>query len=80
MAEQYSTNTYRHIDIHILNTSLSICQLMNTWAASQSGKEYPTVKRQPLQQMVLGKLDSRKQKKETEPLPYDILKNKFKMD
>ena len=37
-------------------------------------------KTQSLQQMVLGKLDSDVQKKETGPLSYTIHKNKFKMD
>jgi len=38
-------------------------------------------KRQSIQQMVLGKLDSNMRKNETEPpLSYTIHKNKFKMD
>ena len=37
-------------------------------------------KRQPLHQMVLGKLDSNMQKNETGPLSYTIHKNKFQMD
>ena len=37
-------------------------------------------KRQSLQQMVLGKLDSHMQKNETGPFPYTIHKNKLKMD
>ena len=37
-------------------------------------------KRQSLQQMVLGKLDSDMQKNETGPLSYTIHKNKFKVD
>ena len=46
----------------------------------QSSKEYPMEKRQSLQQMVLGKLDSNMQKNETGPLSYAKHKNKFKMD
>ena len=45
----------------------------------QSRKEYPMEKRQSLQQMVMGELDSNMQKNETVPLPYTIYKNKFKM-
>ena len=37
-------------------------------------------KRQSLQQMVLGELDSNMQKNETGPLSYTIHKNKFNMD
>ena len=37
-------------------------------------------KRQSLQQIVLGKLDSDMQKNEPGPLSYTIYKNKFKMD
>ena len=37
-------------------------------------------KRQSLQQMVLGKLDSNMQEKETGPRFYTIHKNKLKMD
>ena len=37
-------------------------------------------KKQSFQQMVLGKLDSNMQKKETGPVFYTIHKNKFKMD
>ena len=37
-------------------------------------------KKESLQQMVLGKLDSHMQKNETEPFPYTIHKNRFKMD
>ena len=36
--------------------------------------------KQPLQQMVLGDLDSYVQKKETQSPTYAIHKNKFKMD
>ena len=36
--------------------------------------------KQPLQQMVLGDLDSYVQKNETRPLAYTIQKNKLKMD
>ena len=46
----------------------------------QSRKEYPLGKRQSLQQMVLGKLDSNMQNNEAEPLSYTIQKNKLKMD
>ena len=45
----------------------------------KAGKN-PVEKRQSLQQMVLGKLDSNKKKNETGPLSYIIHKNKFKMD
>ena len=37
-------------------------------------------KRQSLQQLVLGNLDSNMQKNETGPLSYTIHKNKLKMD
>jgi len=37
-------------------------------------------KRQLLQQMVLGKLDSHMQKNETGPCPYTTHKNRLKMD
>ena len=46
----------------------------------QSRKEYAMPKRQSLQQMVLGKLDSNMQKHETGPLSSIIHKNKFQMD
>ena len=56
----------------------------------QSRKEYPkkkqsrkhriSKKRQSLQQMVLGKLDSHMQKNETGPFSYTIHKDKLKMD
>ena len=46
----------------------------------QSRKEYPMEKRQPLQPMVLGKLDSHTQKNETGPFPYTTYKNRLKMD
>ena len=45
----------------------------------KAGK-YPMEKRQSLQQMVLGELDSNMQKDETRPLSYTIHKNKLKMD
>ena len=38
----------------------------------QSRKKYLVEKRQSLQQMLLGKLDSNMQKNETRPLPYTI--------
>ena len=40
----------------------------------------PMEKRQSLQQMVLGKLDSDTQKNEPGPVSYTIHKNKLKMD
>ena len=46
----------------------------------KAGKKYLMEKRQSLQQMVLGKLDSDMQRNEPEPLSYTIHKNKFKMD
>ena len=46
----------------------------------QGRKECPMEKRQALQQMVLGKLDSHMQKNETGPFPYIIHKNRLKMD
>ena len=46
----------------------------------QSRKEFPMEKRQSLQQMVLGKLDSHMQKNETGPFPYTIQKDKLKMN
>ena len=54
----------------------------NVWPTRlwQSRKEYPTEKRQSLQQVVLGKLDSDMQNNEPGPLSYTIHKNKLKMD
>ena len=46
----------------------------------QSKKEYPMEKRQFVQQMVLGKLDSHMQKNEAGPFSYTIHKNKPEMD
>ena len=46
----------------------------------QSSKKCPVEKRQSLQQMVLGKLDSHMQKNETEPSSYAKHKNTLKMD
>ena len=46
----------------------------------QSKKEYPVEKRQSLQPVVLGKLNSNMQKNETGPLSFTIYKNKLKMD
>ena len=46
---------------------------------SQSRKEYTMGKGQPLQQMILGKLDNYMQKNETGPLSYTTHNNKFKM-
>ena len=46
----------------------------------QKRPEYTMRKRQSLQQMVLGKLDSSKQKNETGPLFYTTHKNKLKID
>ena len=46
----------------------------------QSRKEYTMEKRQSLQQMVLGKLDSHMQKNETGPFPYTTHVNRLKMD
>jgi len=43
-------------------------------------QEYTLEKRQPLQQVVLAKLDSCVQKNEIRTLPNTIHKNKFKMD
>ena len=48
--------------------------------SQQSKKEDPMGKRQSLQQMVLGKLDSNMQTTETGALSYTIHKDKFKMD
>ena len=45
----------------------------------QSRKDYPMEKRQSLQQMVLGKLDSDMHKNETGPLSYTIHTKKLKM-
>ena len=54
----------------------------NVWPTnlSQSRKKHPMEKRQSLQQMVLGKLNSNMQKNETRPLSYTIHNNKLKMD
>ena len=46
----------------------------------QSRKECPMEKRQPLQQMVLGKLKSHMQKNEVGPFPYTIHENRLEMD
>ena len=46
----------------------------------QIRKEYPVEKRQSLQEMVLGKLDSHMQKNEAGPLSHTIHKDKLKMD
>ena len=46
----------------------------------QSRKECPMEKRQPLQQMVLGKLNSHMQKNEVGPFPYTIHENRLEMD
>ncbi|CAD7690657.1 unnamed protein product [Nyctereutes procyonoides] len=46
----------------------------------QNRKECPMEKRQSLQQMVLGKLDSHMQKNDTGPFPHTTHKNKLKMD
>ena len=43
-------------------------------------ERYPMEKRQSLQQLVLGKLDSHMQKNETGPFSYIIPKDKLKMD
>ena len=47
---------------------------------NKAGKKYPVEKRQSLQKMVLGKLDSYIQKNETGPFYYTIHKNKLKME
>ena len=46
----------------------------------QSRKEYPMEQRQSLQQMGLGKLESKMQKNETGPHSYTVHKNKFKLN
>ena len=46
----------------------------------QSRKECPIEKRQPLQQMMLGKLDSHMQKNEIGLFPYTTHENRLKMD
>ena len=46
----------------------------------QRRQEYTMEKSQPLQQVVLGKLDSHMEKKEIRTLPNTIHKNKLKMD
>ena len=46
----------------------------------QNRKEYLLEKRQSLQQMVLGKLDSHMQNNEIGPFPYATHKNRLKMD
>ena len=46
----------------------------------QSRKQQPVEKRQSLQQMVLGKLDSHMQKNEMGPFSYTIHKNRLKLD
>ena len=53
-----------------------------TWSINfqQSKKDYPMDKRQSLQQMVLGKLDSSMQKNETAQLSYTACKSILKMD
>jgi len=47
---------------------------------NKAGKNIQCKKRQSLQQMVLGKVDSNMQKNETGLLFYTIYKNKFKMN
>ena len=47
---------------------------------SQRRQEHKTEQKQPLQQIVLGDLDSYIQKKETRSPTYTIHKNKFKVD
>ena len=51
------------------------------WSTSlqQSRKECPMEKRQPLQQMMSGKLDSHMQKNEIGPFPYTTHENRLKM-
>ena len=43
-------------------------------------QEHEMRRRQSFQQIVLGKLDSYIKRNETEPLSYNIHKNKLKMD
>ena len=52
------------------------------WAINpqQKRQKYTMQKRQPLQEMVLGKLDNYMQKNQTGLLSHTIYKNKFKMD
>ena len=54
----------------------------NVWPTNlqQSRKKYPMEKRQSLQQVVLGKLDSNMRKVESGTLSYSKHKNIFKMD
>ena len=55
-------------------------QLYGPLIFNKAGQNSQWKKRQSLQQMVLGKLDSNMQKNETGPLSFTIHKNKFKMD
>ena len=54
-------------------------QLSDQLIFNKSGK-ISNGKRQSLQQMVLGKLDSHMQKNETGPFPYTTNKNRLKID
>ena len=56
---------------------LKSLQSINIW---QKRQEYKMEQKQPLQQMVLGDLDSYVQKNETQSPTYAIHKNKLKMD
>ena len=66
----------RHIDQWPRNKSKSL-RSINIW---QRRQEHKMKQKQPLQQMVLGDLDSYVQKNETWSPTYAIHKNKFKMD
>ena len=55
------------------STHLQPSDLWQTWQKQAMGKGFP------VQQMVLGKLASHIQKKETEPISYTIYKDQLKM-
>ena len=55
-------------------------QLYGQLIFDKAGKDVQWKKRQPLQQVVLRKLDSHMQKNEIGPFPYTTHKNRLKMD
>ena len=55
-------------------------QLYGQLIFNRAGKNVQWKKRQSLQQMVLGKLDSHMKKNETGPFPYTTHENRLKMD
>jgi hypothetical protein len=60
---------FRHKPTHLLPTDLQ-----------QRNSKHMMEKRQPLQQMLLGKLDIYMQKTETRSLSFTLYQNQFKVD